>query len=160
MYPRGENKKKEESEMGFLSSLKKIKHRVIDFMFELIHVADVKGKEIFSEKLAPWALASDIGRFIKEINSLNRVFVQQDRFFKDPIILLVISKDIDVDSFYRSLRNEFDRNGWGIDSSYRNGVSFSVSNENRKYNILISSTEDIAVKKKRLGEPSQVMEIF
>lgn len=160
MYPRGENKKKEESEMGFLSSLKKIKHRVIDFMFELIHVADVKGKEIFSEKLAPWALASDVGRFIKEINSLNRVFVQQDRFFKDPIILLVISKDIDVDSFYRSLRNEFDRNGWMIDNSYRNGASFSVSNENRKYDILISSTEDIAVKKKGLGEPSQVMEIF
>lgn len=160
MYPRGENKKKEESEMGFLSSLKKIKHRVIDFMFELIHVADVKGKEIFSEKLAPWALASDVGRFIKEINSLNRVFVQQDRFFKDPIILLVISKDIDVDSFYRSLRNEFDRNGWMIDNSYRNGASFSVSNENRKYDILISSTEDIVVKKKGLGEPSQVMEIF
>ena len=146
--------------MGFLSSLKKIKHRVIDFMFELIHVADVKGKEIFSEKLAPWALASDVGRFIKEINSLNRVFVQQDRFFKDPIILLVISKDIDVDSFYRSLRNEFDRNGWMIDNSYRNGASFSVSNENRKYDILISSTEDIVVKKKGLGEPSQVMEIF
>ncbi len=59
----------------FLSNFKKIKHRVVDFMFELIHVADVKGKEIFSEKLAPWALASDVGRFIKEINSLNRVFV-------------------------------------------------------------------------------------
>ncbi len=73
---------------------------------------------------------------------------------------MVISKDIDVDSFYRSLRNEFDRNGWMIDNSYRNGASFSVSNENRKYDILISSTEDIAVKKKGLGEPSQVMEIF
>lgn len=160
MYPRGENKKKEESEMGFLSNFKKIKHRVVDFIFDLIHTADIKGRELSSEKLAPWALASDVGRLIKEVNYLNRVFVQQDRFFKDPIILLAISKDIDVDSFYRSLRNELHRNGWGIDSSYRNGVSFSVSNENRKYNILISSTEDIAVKKKRLGEPSQVMEIF
>lgn len=160
MYPCGENKKKEESKMGFLSNLKKIKHRVVDFMFDLIHAADIKGRELSSEKLAPWALASDVGRLIKEVNYLNRVFVQQDRFFKDPIILLVISKDIDVDSFYRSLRNEFNRNGWMIDNSYRNGVSFSVSNENRKYDILISSTEDIAVKKKRLGEPSKVMEIF
>lgn len=160
MYPRGENKKKEESEMGFLSSLKAIYNKVMTLIIDIICYADQKGREISSEKLAPWALASDVGRFIKEINSLNRVFVQQDRFFKDPIILLVISKDIDVDSFYRSLRNEFDRNGWMIDNSYRNGASFSVSNENRKYDILISSTEDIAVKKKGLGEPSQVMEIF
>ena len=80
MYPCGENKKKEESKMGFLSNLKKIKHRVVDFMFDLIHAADIKGRELSSEKLAPWALASDVGRLIKEVNYLNRVFVQQDIF--------------------------------------------------------------------------------
>ena len=146
--------------MGFLSNFKKIKHKVVDFMFELIHVAGVKGKEIFSEKLAPWALASDVAQIIKGVNPLNGVFVQSPRWFKSPTILLAIDDSIDKEKFYESLLKEFSRHGWQLISSTQIGDCLKVTNENREYDIFVCGMEGLAVQKACLGEPSKVMEIF
>lgn len=160
MYPRGENKKKEESEMGFLSNFEKIKHRVVDFIFDLIHTADIKGRELSSEKLAPWALASDVAQIIKGVNPLNGVFVQSPRWFKNPTILLVIDDSINKEKFYRSLLKEFSRHGWQLTSAAQSGDWLKAANENREYDIFVCDMEDLPVQKVRLGETYQVMEIF
>ena len=146
--------------MGFLSNLKKIKHRVVDFMFDLIHTADIKGRELSSEKLAPWALASDVAQVCKGVNPLNRVFVQSPRWFKNPKILLAIDNSIDKEKFYKSLLKEFGRHGWKIESATQSGDWLKVTNENREYDVSVCGMEDLAAQKACLGASSKVMEIF
>ena len=145
---------------AFLSNFKKIKHRVVDFMFDLIHTADIKGRELSSEKLAPWALASDAAQVCKGVNPLNRVFVQSPRWFKNPKMLLAIDDSIDKKKFYKSLLKEFSRHGWQLTSATEIGDWLKVANENREYDIFVCGVEGLAVQKARLGEPSKVMEIF
>ena len=130
-------------------------------MFELIHVADIKGREISRDNLAPWALASDVAQVCKGVNPLNRVFVQSPRWFKNPKMLLAIDDSIDKEKFYESLLKEFSRYGWQLISSTQSGDWLKVANENREYDIFVCDMEDLAVQKaRRLGASSKVMEIF
>ena len=144
----------------FLSSLKAIYNKVMTIIIDIICYADQKGREISSEKLAPWALASDVAQIIKGVNPLNGVFVQSPRWFKNPTILLVIDDSINKEKFYRSLLKEFSRHGWQLTSAAQSGDWLKAANENREYDIFVCDMEDLPVQKVRLGETYQVMEIF
>ena len=144
----------------FLSNFKKIYNKVMTLIVDIVCYADQKGREISSEKLAPWALVSDAAQTIKGVNPLNRVFVQSPRWFKNPTILLAIDDSIDKEKFYESLLKEFSRHGWQLTSVTQSGDWLKVTNENREYDVSVCGMEDLAAQKARLGEPSKVMEIF
>lgn len=144
----------------FLSSLKAIYNKVITLIVDIVCYADRKGREISRDKLAPWALASDVAQIIKDVNPLNKVFAQSPRWFKNPTILLAIDDSTDKKKFYKSLLKEFSRHGWQLTSATESGDWLKVANENREYDIFVCGIEGLAVQKARLDEPSKVMEIF
>ena len=129
-------------------------------MLDLIDTADIKGRKISRDKLAPWALAADVTQIIKGVNPLNKVFTQSPRWFKNPAILLAIDDSIDKEKFYNSLLKEFSRHNWRLGSATKSGDWLKVANKNREYDIFVCNTEDLAVQRARLGEPSKVVEIF
>ena len=144
----------------FLGNLKTIWNRATNFIYSLTYAANEKFSGVLSDKLTPWALASDVAQIIKSVNPLNKVFAQSPRWFKNPTILLAIDDSINKDKFYSSLLKEFGRHGWQLTSAPQSGDWFKVANENREYNIFVCDTEDLAVQKARLGVSSKVMEIF